>query len=467
MVSREPPTEFPELNHLLAELTERVDRVLGDDRVGVYLQGSFAVGDADLASDCDFLVPIRRQATAEQEQGLRALHDELPTRDGFWNRHLEGSYPVASELRTLDGLGREWLYIDHGWREMQWATHCNNVVSRWSLRERGVVLAGPDPTTLVDPVPPEQMRAYARASAATFWSDFHSWMTLDIGWGQRYAVTTYCRFLATLDTAEVLSKRAALDLGTGAPRPAVARAAPAGAGRPSGVRRRRAVAPRQCRADPGVRGVLRGAVGRRWNGDHMSQTWTAMLVDQLDFYLAAHLMPRLEGLTDEEYFWEPVPDCWSVRPDGSRWLDLRRGRARRRERRHDDRVAARPRRRSSNLGTRANGFFGPMAGDDADMFDSRYVDPVPGRQRGDLPQLTDASTRWRDGIAGLDDEALAVPVGPKGGPFADDPLGALVLHVSRETMHHGGEIGVLRDLYRDGFTAPRRGTASSPVRAAS
>ena len=210
MVSREPPTEFPELNDLLAELTERVDRILGDDRVGVYLQGSFAVGGADLASDCDFLVPIRRQVTAEQEQGLRALHDELPTRAGFWNRHLEGSYPVASELRTLDGLGREWLYIDHGWRDMQWATHCNNVVSRWSLRERGVVLAGPDPTALVDPLPPEHMRAYARASAATFWSDFHTWMTLDIGWGQRYAVTTYCRFLATLDTAEVLSKRAAL-----------------------------------------------------------------------------------------------------------------------------------------------------------------------------------------------------------------------------------------------------------------
>ena len=45
---------------------------------------------------------------------------------------------------------------------------------------------------------------------STFWTDFHTWMTLDIGWGQRYAVTTYCRFLATLATAEVLSKKAAL-----------------------------------------------------------------------------------------------------------------------------------------------------------------------------------------------------------------------------------------------------------------
>jgi len=26
------------------------------------------------------------------------------------------------------------------------------------------------------------------------------------------------------------------------------------------------------------------------------------------------IRPRLDGLTDEEFFWEPVPGCWSVRP---------------------------------------------------------------------------------------------------------------------------------------------------------
>jgi hypothetical protein len=27
-------------------------------------------------------------------------------------------------------------------------------------------------------------------------------------------------------------------------------------------------------------------------------------------------------------------------------------------------------------------------------------------------------------------------------------MAALVLHINREVMHHGGEIGLLRDLYR-------------------
>ena len=56
--------------------------------------------------------------------------------------------------------------------------------------------------------------------------------------------------------------------------------------------------------------------------------------------------------------------------------------------------------------------------------------------------------RWRDGLLDLGDDRLMAPIGAGGGPYADQPLAALVLHVSRETMHHGGEVGVLRDLYR-------------------
>ena len=84
------------------------------------------------------------------------------------------------------------------------------------------------------------------------------------------------------------------------------------------------------------------------------------------------------------------------------------------------------------------------------MFDPRLPSTRSRHARRGDRHAQDAYTRWRDGIAGLDATQLAAPIGPRGS-FADDPFGALVLHVSRETMHHGGEIGVLRDLYRDGF----------------
>jgi len=183
----------------------------------------------------------------------------------------------------------------------------------------------------------------------------------------------------------------------------------------------------------------------------MTVTWTELLVDQLDFYMNAHLLPRLEGLTDDEYFWEPVVGSWSVRPDNGGWRmdDAADGR---------DHLTTIGWRLShiavSNLGSRAMCFFGDDPSDDADMFDPRYLPPVPG-SAADAVQLLEAIYgRWRDGIASLGDDGLAAPIGAKGGPFANDPMAALVLHVSRETMHHGGEIGVLRDLYRDGGIAP-------------
>ena len=204
------PTQFDELNAVLRELTERAAGILGDNFVGAYLQGSFAVGDADAMSDCDFLIPTHGPVTAAQEQGLRALHREFPARAEHWAQHLEGSYPPAGELRTLDALDRDWLYVDHGHTEMEWSTHCNTEVVRWSLRECGVILAGPDPKSLVDEVPPGVLRSKMRALIPRLLPDMQAWISLDVSWAQRYAVATTCRMLHTLDNGRVSSKKAAM-----------------------------------------------------------------------------------------------------------------------------------------------------------------------------------------------------------------------------------------------------------------
>lgn len=177
-------------------------------------------------------------------------------------------------------------------------------------------------------------------------------------------------------------------------------------------------------------------------------TVTGLLLGQLEFYLDTHLFPRLEGLQDEEYFWEPVPGCWSVveGPDGWRMQQ---------EFPEPDpppvttiawRLAHLA---AANIGTRANAFFGDVEVPDADTFnDPRFTPPVPSSAAAGTTLLHEVWERWRDGLAGLGDTRLLSPIGPFGGWFAEEPMAALVLHVSRETMHHGGEIGVLRDLYR-------------------
>jgi hypothetical protein len=55
---------------------------------------------------------------------------------------------------------------------------------------------------------------------------------------------------------------------------------------------------------------------------------------------------------------------------------------------------------------------------------------------------------WIGHLRALDADALAAPCGPSEGPYAAFPFAALILHISREVIHHGAEIALLRDLHR-------------------
>jgi hypothetical protein len=205
------PTVFPELNALLRELVAQVESILGDDFVGAYLTGSFALGAGDAQSDCDFLIVLANRSTAAQERSLRELHDEIPARPGYWAHNLEGSYAPRADLATLSTLEGEWLYVDRGWREMQWSAHCNTADARWTLRERGITLAGHEPRELVAEVPADVLRSRMRPLIRNFLPDLLGWINFDTAWAQRYAVTTVCRMLYTLEIGEVASKPAALE----------------------------------------------------------------------------------------------------------------------------------------------------------------------------------------------------------------------------------------------------------------
>ena len=67
-------------------------------------------------------------------------------------------------MRDYTCSGEPLWYLDHGSRSLGQHNHDNTVVVRWVLRERGVVLSGPEPETLVDPIPVDvRAAAYYRS----------------------------------------------------------------------------------------------------------------------------------------------------------------------------------------------------------------------------------------------------------------------------------------------------------------
>jgi hypothetical protein len=54
--------------------------------------------------------------------------------------------------------------------------------------------------------------------------------------------------------------------------------------------------------------------------------WHGQLFEQLDWHWRTSARPRLDGLTDDEYRWEPVPGCRNVRLRGTGTAPIEAGR---------------------------------------------------------------------------------------------------------------------------------------------
>lgn len=156
------PTRYRELNEVLDQLVRGAQACLGDDLVALYLQGSFALGDADEHSDVDFLALVRGDVDDDEERALQTMHAALHAHESSWAQHLEGSYAPADRFRRIETEPGPFLFLDNGASYLELDTHCNSAVVRWILHRRGVVLFGPSPAVTIDPVPADVLRAEAR-----------------------------------------------------------------------------------------------------------------------------------------------------------------------------------------------------------------------------------------------------------------------------------------------------------------
>ncbi|MFE3454433.1 DinB family protein [Nonomuraea sp. NPDC059194] len=177
--------------------------------------------------------------------------------------------------------------------------------------------------------------------------------------------------------------------------------------------------------------------------------WDKELHEQLDWHWREHLRPRLDGLTDEEYFWEPVPGCWNVRKRGEADPGLAIG-----EGEYTiDYAFPEPRPApfttiAWRLGHVIVGVFGARTAAHFGGAPCSYPShPYAGSASEALKQLDDVYEAWSAGVRGLGVEGMARPCGPAEGPYAEAPMAALVLHINREALHHGAEIALLRDLW--------------------
>lgn len=203
------PTPYPDLNRVLRDLVDGVRAALGPQVVGVYLQGSFAIGDFDEHSDVDFVVAVTAEPDTPTVAALQAMHARLYDGPVAWAQHLEASYFPLDVLRRAAAPVRRLWYLDNGSRALIPSDHCNTRVVRWTVREHGVTLLGPPPATLIDPIPVADLRAEIAATIRDWGAEIvRDPDRFNNRFYQGFIVLSYCRMLHDLHRGALGSKRA-------------------------------------------------------------------------------------------------------------------------------------------------------------------------------------------------------------------------------------------------------------------
>lgn len=183
--------------------------------------------------------------------------------------------------------------------------------------------------------------------------------------------------------------------------------------------------------------------------------WTNELLDQLRWHWDNQLRPKLDGISDEEYVWEPVSGCWNLRRKDESTAPIVAGAG---ELGLEFAMPQPDPAPVTTIAWRLGHLILVFGQRNASHFGGPPMDYVtvdwPASASGAIQMLDEAYARWTAGVLGLGADGLARAVGSAEGLFAEKSYAALALHINREVIHHGAEIALLRDLYRVRETTP-------------
>jgi predicted nucleotidyltransferase len=206
------PTRYQDVNEILNLLLAEARAILSNHFVGMYLYGSLSSGDFDPdGSDIDFLVVTTGVLPQETVAELKTMHYHLWNTGLKWADKLEGSYIPKAHLRRFEKTDIAYPTVNEG--QFYTAPHGSDwIIQRHIIHEQGIVLAGPDPKTLIDPIGPGDIRCAVTGILQEWWFPMlenPSWLKNHGSEYHAYAILTMCRSLYAVEYGKIISKPAA------------------------------------------------------------------------------------------------------------------------------------------------------------------------------------------------------------------------------------------------------------------
>jgi hypothetical protein len=204
-------TPYPGVNVALAELSAAVQAVLGSHFVGMYLYGSLALGGFDPStSDIDFIVVTDKELPDSIVDALEGMHARFAVGGSPWSARIEAAYIPRDAVHIDVSATERYPQIERERPFGRYPVESGWVIQLYTLREHGVVIAGPDPRNLVAPIAANEVRRVS-AAHAVIWAEQARHEAAWLDWARQreahaFVVLTLCRMLYSLETGRVASK---------------------------------------------------------------------------------------------------------------------------------------------------------------------------------------------------------------------------------------------------------------------
>ncbi len=208
-------TTYPHVNAVLEILLKRMQAILGQKLIGLYLYGSAVLGDfTEGVSDLDLLAALSSDLTEAEAEAIRQMHAQLVAEQPEWDDRIEVQYTSTQALahfktqRHLMGNispGEPFHIIEAG---VEW------LVNWYFVQTYGLVLYGAPAANIIPPLT-EQDFIDAVREHILMWREYINDLSEWHG-SQAYAIMTMCRGLYTVTHRAHVSKQKAADWAIGA-----------------------------------------------------------------------------------------------------------------------------------------------------------------------------------------------------------------------------------------------------------
>jgi predicted nucleotidyltransferase len=204
------PTIDPQINALLKDLLSRMQDILGEKLLGLYLYGSLVWGDFDEdISDIDMLAVLDSDLMESERTVLKKMHEKFAQDYPAFDNRIEVQYLAKEGLKTFKTQESPMSVISPGEPFHTIKVNKDWLMNWYFVQEYGVILFGPHPEQFIDYISKDEFIETVRKHALD-WQEYVKHTKHSRPY-QGYAIMTMCRSLYTIKNGEQISKKKAAE----------------------------------------------------------------------------------------------------------------------------------------------------------------------------------------------------------------------------------------------------------------